>query len=144
VTTVEDVLMAKGPSVIVTDLETTVLKAAKMMSEANVGSVIVREGGEVRGIFTERDLLRRVVVAEKDPTTTPVGEAMSSPVKSCRLDDAISVCAAELSEQHIRHLAVIEDGALVGLVGLRDVLTVQLRETEKKVEQMQEHTALSE
>lgn len=122
--TVEDILMAKGPDVIVTDSRTTVVEAVKMMAQANVGSIIIREAGEILGIFTERDLLRRVVGAGKDPASTLVPEVMSSPIKSCRLADDIRVCGEQMLRLHIRHMAVVEEGVLVGLIGLRDTLTV--------------------
>ncbi len=127
-TTVEELLLIKGPDVIVTGPTCTVLEVSKLMAEANVGSVIVREEGAVLGIFTERDLLRRIVVQGKDPSTVPVVEVMSSPVQSCRLADEIAMCGERFAEEHIRHLAVIEDGALVGLIGLRDILRQRVRE----------------
>ena len=119
--TVEDILMVKGPDVIVTDPETTVLEAARLMSEDNVGSIIIRENDEIAGIFTERDLLRRVVAVKKNPETLRLREVMSSPVASCRLEDTVEHCARVFAESKIRHLAVIEDGVLVGLIGLRDI-----------------------
>ncbi len=133
-TTVEQVLAVKGPDVIVASSSTTVLEAAKLMSEANVGSVVVREEGQVLGIFTERDLLRRVVAHKKDPSQIQLQEVMSSPVKICRLNDDIRDCAEELTRTHIRHLAVIEDGALVGLISFRDVLTTQVHNAERRTE----------
>lgn len=120
-TTVEDILMVKGPDVIVADPETTVLEAARLMNEDNVGSVIVRKNGEIVGIFTERDLLRRVVAVRKDPASVRLAEVMSSPIRSCRLGDTVEDCARIFNESRIRHLAVIEDDALVGLIGLRDI-----------------------
>ncbi|KKL57104.1 hypothetical protein LCGC14_2238730, partial [marine sediment metagenome] len=117
--TVEQILMMKGPDVIVAASTSTVLEASKMMAEANVGSVIIRNNKEVLGIFTERDLLRRVVAHRKDPCSLPVSDVMSSPIKSCRLGDDIQKCAKILSDGHIRHLAVIEDGSLIGIIGLR-------------------------
>jgi CBS domain-containing protein len=124
---VEDILMVKGPDTIVASLTTTVLEAAKLMAEANVGSVIIREGNKVEGIFTERDLLRRVVARRKDPATLCLAEVMSSPIQGCRLEDDLSLCERKLIDGHIRHLAVIEDGALVGLIGLRDIFAAKLR-----------------
>ena len=135
--TIEDILMVKGPDVIVTASSSSVLEAAKLMTQANVGSVIVRDSGEVLGIFTERDLLRRVVARRKDPSSVPLREVMSSPVKSCRLGDDVQDCANMLTRSRIRHLAVVEEGELVGLIGLRDVLTAELRSTEEKVQALQ-------
>ena len=132
--TVEQILMVKGPDVIVAAPTSTVLEAARLMTEANVGSVIVRETGEILGIFTERDLLQRVVADGKDPSSVLLADVMTSPVKSCRLSDDLQACARELSAGHIRHLAVVEEGALVGLIGLRDILSAQLRSREDEVE----------
>jgi len=130
-TTVEQILAIKGPDVIVADPADTVREASRLMSEAKVGSVIVREEGKVVGIFTERDLLRRVVARGKDPSSVAVAEVMSSPVEHCRLEDDIVRCAKRLADGHIRHLAVIEEGVLVGLIGLRDILLLQVHEAGK-------------
>ncbi len=137
--TIEDILTVKGPDVIVADSSATVSEAAKMMAHANVGSIIIRDSSEVLGIFTERDLLRRVVACRKDPSSLLLREVMSSPVKSCRLGDDVQDCADMLTKSRIRHLAVVEEGELVGLIGLRDILTVELRSTEEKVQALQPH-----
>jgi len=131
-TTVEQILAVKGPDVIVVAPASTVQEASRLMAEANVGSVIVRDEGAVLGIFTERDLLRRVVAEGKDPSAVPVAEVMSSPVLSCRLEDDIATCAKRLADSHIRHLAVIEGGALIGLIGLRDIRQLPLLSGESR------------
>ena len=135
--TVEDILMVKGPDVLVADSSTTVAEAAKMMAHPNVGSIIIRDSSEVLGIFTERDLLRRVVACRKDPASVLLREVMSSPVKSCRLGDDVQDCADMLTKSRIRHLAVVEEGELVGLIGLRDILTAELDSTEEKIQTLQ-------
>ncbi len=135
--TIEDILIVKGPDVIVADPSTTVSEATKMMAHVNVGSIIVRDSREILGIFTERDLLRRVVACRKDPSSMLLREVMSSPVKSCRLGDDVQDCADMLSRSHIRHLAVVEEGELVGLIGLRDMLMAALRSTEEKDQALQ-------
>ena len=127
-TTVEDILLIKGPDVIVATSTSTVLEAAKLMAEDNVGSVIIRDGDAATGIFTERDLLRRVVAAGEDPSATALEDVMSSPVSASRLGEDIRECAKLFTEMHIRHLAVIEDdGVLVGLIGLTDVQAAHVR-----------------
>ena len=124
-TTVEDILMNKGSDVIVSAPMDTVLEAARLMSEAHVGSVVIRQDNRVAGLFTERDLLRRVVAAGKDPATTRLADVMSSPVLTCRLADDLEDCASRMGERKIRHLVVVEQDALVGLISLRDVLLVK-------------------
>ena len=76
--TVEDILMAKGSEVIVSAHTETVLDAARLMAEAHVGSLVIRQNHQVAGVFTEQDLLRRVVAAGKDPSATPLAQVMSS------------------------------------------------------------------
>lgn len=120
-------MATKGPDVIVAPPEETVLVVSKLMAEADVGSVIIRKEGDIKGIFTERDLLRRVVARQKPPDSTPVAEVMSAPVKHCGLHDDLDRCAERLASGHIRHLAVVEDGALVGLIGLRDIMRARAR-----------------
>jgi len=137
--TVEQILTTRGPDVIVAPPSETVHQAARQMALANVGSVVVQEAGRVLGIFTERDLLARVVAKDKDAQTTPLSEVMSSPVTSCGLRETVESVVAKLSEQHIRHLVVIEDGALVGLIGLRDVLAAQLDEKERRLRELEEN-----
>ena len=125
--TVEEILMIKGPDVIVVNSTTTVFEAAKLMAEDNVGSVIVRDEDDLLGIFTERDLLRRVVARGKDPKTLTMNDVMSSPVKCCTLQDTVSYCAQVFATSRIRHMAVVEDGTLVGMVGLRDLHIDEIR-----------------
>ncbi len=129
--TVEDILMVKGPGVIVASRDTTVREAVNLMCEANVGSVIIKDGERVEGIFTERDLLRRVVSLGRDPNQTQLGSVMTSPVRSVSLRTSVTRCKDILTHEHIRHLAIVEGGTLIGIIGLRDVLTAKLEEDEK-------------
>ncbi len=138
--TVEDILMIKGPDVIVADSTATVLEGVKLMDQADVGSVVIRKADESLGIFTERDLLRRVVARHKDPSSVVLAEVMSSPVKSCSLADDVRECGRMLDDSHIRHLVVIEEGELVGLIGLREILAAELHTSEKRVKVLQSLT----
>ena len=133
--TVEDVLMIKGPDVIVTSRETTVREAARMMAEANCGAVIVLDPGQEMGIFTERDVLRRVVAVGADPQNTPLSEVMSSPVHQVPLSATVRQCTEIMTSQHIRHLAAVEEGALVGVISFRDVLSAEIRLAEDQLRQ---------
>ena len=123
--TVEQILMKKGPDVVVADGSSTVYEAAKMMAQANVGAVVIKSGEEVAGIFTERDLLRKVVAHNRPPAETPLDDVMTSPVFSVALSDTADTCARLLEDKHIRHLVVVEQGALVGMISFRDVLYAQ-------------------
>jgi len=135
-TTVEQILMEKGPATIVADPTTTVFEAARLMTEDNVGAIIVRDGNTTVGIFTERDLMRRVVAVNKDPKEVLMSDVMSSPVLSCRLGDDIRRCSKVLADSRIRHLAVIEEGVLVGLISSRDIQTAEIRDDERQIEEL--------
>jgi CBS domain-containing protein len=134
--TVEDILMAKGPDVIVGSPTTTVREAARLMAEAKVGSIVIKHNGHAAGMFTERDLLCRVVAQGKDPATTPLSEVMTSPILSVSLADTVVDCGATMMRTHIRHLAVIEDDSLVGVLSFRDVLTAELTQSRQALEEL--------
>jgi CBS domain-containing protein len=135
--TVEDILMAKGPDVIVASPCDTVEEAAKLMAQANVGSVIVKDGDAVAGVFTERDVLARVIAKGRDPKVINLADVMSSPVRSCGLDDSVISCAEIFHKEHIRRLVVVEQGALIGVIGIRDVMYAQLTANAKRIEELE-------
>ena len=135
--TVEDILLIKGPDVMVAGSTTTVLEATRQMAEAGVGSVVIDDSDGTDGIFTERDLLKRVVAAERDPATTLLAEVMTSPVATCSLSTTVRDALGDMFEKHIRHLVVQEDGGLVGLIGVRDVLAALLKEDEARIEELE-------
>ena len=120
--TVEQILYRNGSDVIGAAPATTVREAVRRMIEADVSCLLVEQRPDVFGIFTERDLARRVVAAGKDPSTTHLAEVMSSPVYHCTPSDTVEQCLRAMAERHIRHLAVFEDGKLVGVLTLRDLL----------------------
>lgn len=131
--TVEDILMTKGPDIIVASPLTTVHEAALMMCEANVGAVVIMNQNEVCGIFTERDLLRRVVVPGRDPYHTELHEVMTSPVRGVAMNTNVRQCGEIFTREQFRHLAVMENDILVGMISLRDVLACELAEDEKLI-----------
>ena len=132
--TIQGILAANGSRAIILPLDTSVLQAVKVMAEVNVGAVIAGNDDEVLGIFTERDLLRRIVVLDQNPSTVLLREVISYPLRSCQSRDDLRTCAEILSKSHIRHLAVVEGGALVGLVSLRDILATELQHSREKLQ----------
>ena len=118
---VESVLLEKGSDVIGVRSDTTVRQAVEKMIDTNVGCLIVEEEGKVVGVFTERDLLSRVVGGDKDPHSTPLGEVMSSPVNTCKPSDDIEELFKTLSASENRHLLVVDNDEPVGVISLRDI-----------------------
>ena len=122
--TVESILLKKGSDVVGVRDNATVREAVGKMIEANVGCVIVETEEKVIGIFTERDLLRRVVGSDRDPDNTLISEVITSPVSSCKPSDDIDECFRTLTAGNFRHLLVMDNDEPVGVISLRDVSLV--------------------
>ncbi len=119
---VQAVLERKGRHVHHVAEDASVLDAARLMNQHRIGAVVVTQGAKVIGIFTERDLLNRVVAARRDPAATLVHEVMSSPVACCTPQTDRNECLAVMRNRRFRHLPVVEDGQLVGIISSGDLL----------------------
>ena len=135
--TVHDLLARKDGSVLECDPTTTVQSAVALMNDRGVGSVLVLDGGKLTGIFTERDLMRRVVAERLDPGATPLGEVMTTSLVTCTPDATIDDCEALMSERRIRHLPVVEDGKVRGVITTGDLLAHELRDKESTIQQLE-------
>lgn len=120
--TVQDLLDRKGQQVVSIAIEDSVLDAAKLMNEHHIGAVVVSTDSKVVGIFTERDILNRVVAAGRDPATTLVKDVMTSPVAVCAPRTTRDECRAVMRGKRIRHLPVVQDEKLMGIVSIGDIL----------------------
>lgn len=130
--TVRDLLARKGAAVAVPP-QATVLEAARIMGDNGFGAVLVMEDGALIGIFTERDTLRRVVAAGRDPITTAVSEVMTSALFTCVPDTSVAECGAIMSKHRIRHLPVVDQHGLHGLVSIGDLLADRVREQDDTI-----------
>ena len=119
---VSEILGDKGHEVLRIDADAPVLEAVKRMVEANIGSLLVTKGGEITGIMTERDYLRRV--AHEGPTDeeVTVEEIMSSPLIVVTPETAIDECMALMTDRRIRHVPVVDGGEVMGIVSIGDVV----------------------
>jgi CBS domain-containing protein len=117
-----EILEEKGKGVLDIDADASVLDAVQLMVEKNVGSLLVTVGGEIAGIVTERDYLRRVTLEGRTDAETHVGEIMSSPLVVVTPETSVDECMAVMTDRRIRHLPVVEDGHVVGLVSIGDLV----------------------
>jgi CBS domain-containing protein len=118
------------------DLGQTVLETVRAMVERNIGAVPVMHNGKLMGIFSERDLMKRVVAESRDPRSTCLAEVMTEdPLTVCTTDDLES-CMALMRRHSFRHVPVCKDGHLVGVVSLRDILLHDLSEKDDEVRMM--------
>lgn len=120
--TVATILIKKGHEIATVTEADTALAAAQMMRERHIGSVIVMREGAVVGIFTERDIMYRVVAAGRNPAATLVGEVMTAPVTSCGPETALKDCATTMTHKRLRHMPVIDGGKLCGVITSGDIL----------------------
>jgi CBS domain-containing protein len=116
-----EILEEKGGHVLEIDADASVLDAVRQMVEHNVGSLLVTEGGEVTGIVTERDYLRRVTLDDRTEES-PVREIMSSPLVVATVATTIDECMALMTDRRIRHVPVVDGGEVVGLVSIGDLV----------------------
>ncbi len=137
--TVEQILDKKGSTVTSIDAEATVLDAAKRMNEHRIGALVVTRGEKVVGIFTERDILNRVVAAGRSPTETQVVDVMTAPIACCRRDTTVAECRSVMRGKRIRHLPVVEDDRLLGIISIGDIIEDQNEENEETIQYLHEY-----
>ena len=129
-TTLRD--LVKDRKVYSIDAGRTVLEAARFMMEHNVGALPVLRNGELAGIFSERDIMNRVVAAGRTPGTTEVSEVMTANPRAVAAEESIEECLFIMKEFGFRHLPIVEGKELKGLVSLRDLLMRQVAEMERQ------------
>lgn len=135
----QTVLDRKGGDVATIERKSTVLDAAKRMNQFHIGAVVVRDADKIVGIFTERDILNRVVAAGRDPKTTIIGDVMTSPMACCRRDTKLSECRTVMTQKRIRHLPVVEDGQLYGIISIGDIMASEVADQQATIEYLHEY-----
>jgi len=137
---INDVIEKKGSHVFTVAPTATVLDAASLMNEHRIGAVVVVEDGRPVGMFTERDVLRRVVGDRRDPATTPVREVMTTKLVVSRSEADLDEVRSLFMERRIRHLPVVDDdGALVAMVSIGDVNAWRLNGQEVEIRYLHEY-----
>ena len=137
--TIRDLLARKGPGVVSLPSATSVRDAARVMNDHGIGGVLVLDEGQLVGIFTERDVMRRVVATGLDPALTPVSEVMTGNVVTASADQAIAECRALMSSRRIRHVPVQEGGTLVGVITSGDILAYEVALQETQINELQRY-----
>ncbi len=126
--TVKDILTRKGSDVVTIVADDSVLSAARLMNKRGIGGIVVIEDDEVIGIFTERDILRRVVAERRDPTNTLIRDVMTTPVMTCKPEAKLEECTALMTDKRVRHIPVVDADGLCGIVTSGDILAYQVSE----------------
>ncbi|MEW6092490.1 MAG: CBS domain-containing protein [Chloroflexota bacterium] len=136
---VKQILKVKGAQVWKVPKDATVLEALQLMAEKQTGSVVVMDGDNVAGIFTERDFARKVGLYELKPSSVKVSEAMVSELITVEPDDSVNKCMEIMTDKRIRHLPVIEDGKLVGIVSIGDIVKDTIEALQFMVKQLENY-----
>lgn len=139
-TTVAQILQSKPDQTVRTITPSaSVLEAVKRMAEHGIGALLVMEGERIVGIVTERDYARKVVLQGRSSETTPVREIMTSAVMYVAPQHTIEECMAVMTENRLRHLPVMEEGRLVGLVSIGDLVKGMISEQQFIIEQLEHY-----
>ena len=137
--TVTILLEEKGTSVFCVEARTTVEKAVAEMNHHRVGSILVKSAGKIVGIFTERDVLTRVVSSGRDPKTTAIREVMTADYEWITRDTSIEDAMQLITDKRVRHLPVLDDQEAVGLVSIGDITRWLLKVNEMEAENLRRY-----
>jgi CBS domain-containing protein len=138
-TLVMQILQTKGSDCWSITPDSTVYDALKLMAEKNVGALLVVEADKLVGIMSERDYARKVILKDKSALTTPVSEIMTRKVYWVRPEQTIEECMALMNDKRVRHLPVLEDDKLVGVVSIGDIVKAIIANQEFMIEQLESY-----
>lgn len=128
--------LVRGKEVIVATEDQSITEAARLMAAHNVGAVPVVREGDLIGVFSERDIMNRVVAAGLDPQKTRVRDVMSNEVRAVGPQETLDDCMVLMKKYGIRHLPIVEANRLVGVISLRDILLHEVDEMDGEVRAM--------
>jgi len=134
---VQQLLQSKDPGVVSTTPRASVYEALVLMKEKDIGALPVLENGRLVGLLSERDYARGVVLRGRTSRETMVGELMSKPVFTVKLEDSIQHCMSLMTERRVRHLPVVEGGQLVGIVTIGDVVKQIITDQEHLIHELE-------
>ena len=131
-------LLKIGKNPVAIDSSATVMDALQKMEKAKVGAILIIDGGQLNGVFTERDLMMRVVLKDKNPGSTPVTDVMTSPVLTIVKDKEPDDVLKLMQEKHIRHLPLVNDtGDVEGMISIRHLLTEKVEHLTQELDSLE-------
>jgi len=139
--TVRHLLEAKTPEVFAIGPDVPVIDAVRLMAEKSIGAVLVMQGGRLVGILSERDYARKVVLQGRASSDTPVRDIMTADVVSVRLDDSADRCMQIVTERRIRHLPVLDNDAVLGVISIGDLVKAVIEDQRLELDQLQRYIA---
>ena len=138
-TTIAQLLNAKGDQIWSVEPKATIFEALEIMSEKEIGALLVMEDGKLTGIFSERDYARKVILKDKSSKETPVGELMTKKIFFIDSEKTINDCMAIMTIKHVRHLPVIENDKVIGIATIGDVVSKIISEHEYTIQHLENY-----
>ena len=138
-TTVRTILQTKGPEIWSVEPETPVMAALKIMDERNIGALVVARAGSVLGILSERDYARKLVLKGRSSSDATVQDLMTSSVITVTPEQSMDQCMDLMTSKRIRHLPVVENDKLIGLISIGDVVKAVISEKEFLIKQLENY-----
>jgi CBS domain-containing protein len=136
---VQHLLDSKGREIISVTADASVLDAIKIMAERAIGSLLVMQGDELLGIVTERDYARKVIVKGRSSESTAVGEIMTEKVCTATIQDTVNNCMTVMTKRKIRHLPVVDDGKVVGMISIGDLVQAIITDQQEEIEHLEHY-----
>lgn len=139
--TVRQLLDAKTPEVHAVGPRDPVIDAIRLMALKGIGAVLVTEGGQLRGILSERDYARKIVLEGRSSKDTPVSEIMTGEVVTVGPDHSVRACMELVTQERIRHLPVVKGGSIVGIISIGDLVKAVIEDQQHELDQLQRYIA---
>jgi CBS domain-containing protein len=136
---VKHLLDSKGRHIVSVAPDTTVLDAIKIMADKTVGSLLVMDDDKICGIITERDYARKVIIKGRSSESTSVSEIMTSDVLTTSSAQTVNSCMELMSEKRIRHLPVVEDNRVIGMISIGDLVQAIISDQQEEIEHLEHY-----
>ncbi|WP_367865377.1 CBS domain-containing protein [Pedobacter sp. WC2423] len=135
--TVKQLLSTKSAQIFSVTAETSVLDALSVMMDKNISALLILEGSQLSGIFTERDYARKIVLQGKTSADTPLSAVMTSNPITVSPNDSLDSCMEIMTDKHIRHLPVLDDHQIIGMVSIGDVVKFIIEDQKQTISQLE-------
>jgi CBS domain-containing protein len=136
---VKHLLDAKGHDTLSVGPDASVLDAIKLMAEKGIGALVVMQGDALAGIVTERDYARKVILKDRSSHETPVRDIMTTNVLTASNDDNVEHCMNLMTDKRVRHLPVVEDGKVVGIISIGDLVKAVIADQKQEIEHLEQY-----
>lgn len=137
--TVKNILNNKSNEIYSVSPSTSVLEALQVMMHKNISALLVMENSELKGIFTERDYARKIILQGKSSKETLIEEVMTSDLETIHLDSTIDHCMQIMTTRHIRHLPILNEGKVAGMISIGDLVKFVIEDQKQTIEQLQSY-----